>query len=105
MSNDQVVVVNDKFAYMDLEPLRKEIIEALRAGICEITFQKVNGEQRVMPCTLRADLLPAQYQKDLTFETLKESKSDAISVWCTDANAWRSFKLSNFISINPLNDN
>ena len=105
MKNDQYVVLDDKFEYMDLEPLRKDIIEALRAGICEITFRKVNGERRVMPCTLKADLLPARNQKDLTFETLKESRTDAVSVWCTDANGWRSFKLSNFISINPLYDN
>jgi len=104
MKNDQYVVLNDKFAYMDLEPLRKELIEYLRGGICEITFNKVNGERRVMPCTLKADLLPDRDQKNLTFETLKESKSDAVSVWCTDANGWRSFKLSNFISINPLYD-
>lgn len=89
---------------MELEPLRKELIEYLQGGVCEVTFNKVNGERRVMPCTLKADLLPVQDQKDLTFQTLKESKSDAISVWCTDANGWRSFKLSNFISINPLYD-
>ena len=95
MTNDMI---------MELEPLRKELIEYLRGGVCEVTFNKVNGERRVMPCTLKADLLPARDQKDLTFETLKESKTDAISVWCTDANGWRSFKLSNFISINPLYD-
>lgn len=103
---DQLVteakMMNDTM--MELEPLRKEIIEYLRGGVCEVTFNKVNGERRVMPCTLKADLLPARDQKDLTFQTLKESKSDAISVWCTDANGWRSFKLSNFISINPLYD-
>ena len=102
MSKQDVVTINDKFEMMDLEPLRKGILDLLRGGICEITFDKVNGERRVMPCTLKADLLPTRDQKDLTFETLKESKSDAISVWCTDANGWRSFKLSNFISINPL---
>lgn len=89
----------------DLEPLRKDVLDLLRGGICEITFNKVNGEQRVMPCTLKADLLPVQDQKDLTYHTLKESKTDAVSVWCTDANNWRSFKLSNLISINPLYDN
>ena len=100
-----VVGYNHKFEDMNLESLRKDIIDLLRGGICEITFNKVNGERRVMPCTLKAELLPERDQKDLTFETLKESKSDAISVWCTDANGWRSFKLSNFISINPLYDN
>lgn len=84
---------------LDINPLREEILNTLRQGIYEVTFNKVNGEQRVMPCTLKEDLLPAAKQKD---ETAKERKGDAISVWCTDAQAWRSFKLANFISIKPI---
>lgn len=87
----------------DHDSLRQEIIDLLIGGICEVAFTKVNGEQRVMPCTLKTEFLPKR--TDLTFDVLKENKSDAISVWCTDANAWRSFKLSNFISIIPLYDN
>lgn len=88
---------------LDLDSLREEILNTLRKGVCEVTFKKVNGERRVMPCTLQAELLPAQNQKELTFETIRERKGDAISVWCTDAQAWRSFKLGNFISIKALN--
>ena len=89
---------------MDLNLSRDEIVNTLRQGVYEVTFNKVNGEQRVMPCTLKEDLLPAATQKDLVSETAKERKGDAISVWCTDAQAWRSFKLANFISINPINE-
>ena len=89
---------------LDLKPLQEEIINTLRQGIYEVTFNKVNGEQRVMPCTLKEDLLPAAIQKDVVSETAKERKGDAISVWCTDVQAWRSFKLANFISINPINE-
>lgn len=87
---------------LDLNSLREEILNALRNGICEITFNKVNGEQRVMPCTLKEELLPAVTQKEVITENTKERKGDAISVWCTDAQAWRSFKLANFISIKSL---
>jgi hypothetical protein len=89
---------------MDLNLSRDEIINTLRQGVYEVTFNKVNGEQRVMPCTLKEDLLPAAIQKDVVAETAKERKGDAISVWCTDAQAWRSFKLVNFISIKPINE-
>lgn len=89
---------------MDLNLSRDEIINTLRQGIYEVTFNKVNGEQRVMPCTLKEDLLPAAIQKDVVAKTAKERKGDAISVWCTDAQAWRSFKLANFISIKPINE-
>ena len=87
---------------IDDTPIREEILSQLRNGVCEVTFKKVNGEQRVMPCTLKLELLPEQNQKDLTFETVRERKGDAISVWCTDAKAWRSFKMANFISIKKL---
>jgi hypothetical protein len=89
---------------MDLNLSQDEIVNTLRQGVYEVTFNKVNGEQRVMPCTLKEDLLPAATQKDVVSETSKERKGDAISVWCTDAQAWRSFKLANFISIKPINE-
>lgn len=99
--NDPAVLHNEVDP-INLESLQKHILHYLKHGICEITFNKINGERRVMPCTLKTELLPERDQKESTVEALKESKSDAISVWCTDANGWRSFKLSNFISINPL---
>ena len=98
MTNKDIVVVDDKF---DIWPDKEEILKSLREGVCEVTFTKVNGERRVMPCTLREDLLPAS-TKETTFRVLKDRETDVISVWCTDANGWRSFKLGNFISIKSL---
>lgn len=97
---------NNPILFMKLEPtvLRDKVFKYLREGICEVTFTKVNGERRIMPCTLKAELLPQKDQKELTFETLKDDNKDAISVWCTDAQAWRSFKLSNLIDIIPIKD-
>ncbi len=89
---------------MDPTPLRDSVFKYLREGVCEVTFTKVNGERRTMPCTLKPELLPQKDQKELTFETLKDNNKDAISVWCTDAAAWRSFKLSNLIEIIPVKD-
>ena len=86
---------------VDLDELKVNVLTQLKEGVCEITFNKVNGERRVMPCTLREDLLPVT-SKETTTRTPKEKETDVISVWCVDKEAWRSFKLSNFISINPL---
>jgi hypothetical protein len=104
MSISDMVVVNDKFMSSEElnEEFKQEILQTLREGICEVTFIKVNGEARIMPCTLREDLLPAREQKSLTFDVLRERKGDAISVWCTDAQAWRSFKLSKLTGIKRL---
>lgn len=100
--NKDVVTVNDKFEYLsDMPEFKEEILRTLRESVCEVTFTKVNGEQRVMPCTLKEDLLPAP-SKETTFRVLKDRESDVISVWCTDKEAWRSFKLDNFIGIRRL---
>lgn len=104
MSKQDMVVVNDKFMSSEElnEEFKQEILQTLREGICEVTFIKVNGEARIMPCTLREDLLPTPEQKSVTFDVLRERKGDAISVWCTDAQAWRSFKLSKLTGIRRL---
>lgn len=79
---------------------KSELIEQLQTGVYEVTFTKVNGDNRVMPCTLMADHLPE-------FGTKKESDPvdtdlDRISVWCTDADAWRAFKPSKLISFERM---
>lgn len=80
---------------------KSELIEQLQTGVYEVTFTKVNGDNRIMPCTLMEDHLPEVGTK------LKESDpvvtdQDRISVWCTDANAWRAFKPSNLISFERM---
>jgi hypothetical protein len=83
---------------------KEEIVTLLQEGICEITFTKVNGETRQMPCTLKSNLLPTVSVKELREEKTRKINEDNLSVWCTDKNAWRSFKLENFISIRKLDD-
>lgn len=83
---------------------KEEIVSMLQGGVCEITFTKVNGETRKMPCTLKGEFLPAVSVKELREEKTRKVNTDNLSVWCTDKNAWRSFKLENFISIRTLND-
>ena len=80
---------------------RDELIKMLNTGICEVTFTKVNGEERVMPCTLQGDLLPV-----VSVEKLKEdrrpSNPDHLSVWCTDKNEWRSFRVANVTNVRTV---
>ena len=84
---------------------KAEIIRILKEGVCEVTFTKVNGEQRVMPCTLKESLLPHKKAEDTKRSSNRTRQdNDVVSVWCVDASGWRSFKLSNFISINPLHE-
>lgn len=79
---------------------RTEIKQQLQESVVEVTFTKVNGEQRIMTCTLKADILPPQI---VTEEKKKLKKSidvneDVISVWDINAQGWRSFRIANVIS-------
>jgi hypothetical protein len=74
--------------------------QLLSQGVYEVTFTKVDGETRVMPCTLSSSYLPPAPIKEK--KVLKEEKLDTISVWCTDKKEWRSFRVMNVTAIKEL---
>lgn len=55
----------------------------------QLTFTKLNGETRVMQCTLRPEALPPVTTPLNTEEP--EYLTDAIRVWDLEKKAWRSF--------------
>ena len=80
-----------------------EIKTALHNGVCSITFTKVNGDERVMQATLKADLLPAVVEKVLaegeTPPAPKKPNPSVLAVYDVNAPGWRSFRwdsLKNF---------
>ncbi len=77
---------------------REELLETLRNNVCEVTFTKVNGEVRVMPCTLKADIVPV-YERKTPIKEATDKEKATISVWCTDANAWRSFRFDSVTDV------
>lgn len=77
---------------------REELQQLLTTSVCEVTFTKVNGETRIMPCTLREDLLPAR----TVSESVKSLPASSLSVWCTDKNEWRSFRVANVKDVRVL---
>lgn len=77
-----------------------KILELLQQHNCEVTFKKVDGELRVMPCTLRSEALPT---KPVTESTrTKTPVPGVISVWSLDRREWRSFRVNNVISVIPI---
>ena len=72
----------------------------LSTGIFEVTFAKVDGEMRTMPCTLDEQYLPMVEVKE--GKTKKEKRDETLSVWCTDKKEWRSFRVLNVVSIREL---
>lgn len=69
----------------------------------EVTFTKIDGRTRVMPCTLDEQHLqrpPKTQLKEVRVQ--RESNPATLSVYCTDKNEWRSFRVMNLISIKEL---
>jgi len=57
---------------------RTQIVESLHQGICEVTFTKADGTERVMKCTLSKSILPPDNRQVLT-ET--EGNPNVVAVW------------------------
>lgn len=69
--------------------------ERLQAGIMRVTFDKVNGDRRIMTCTLQEQYLPAL----VSWPSERPEPKDSLAVWDLNANGWRSFRLDKVISI------
>ena len=77
-----------------------EIYKLLWEHQCEVTFTKVDGSVRTMPCTLQASALPARDAEKLHETRLVNHK--VVSAWCLDKNEWRSFRTANVTGIKIL---
>ena len=73
---------------------RNILLGALKNHECTVTFTKVNGETRVMPCTLKEDLVPKVEPKGT-----KKPNEAVVSVWCLDKQEWRSFRVDNVVDL------
>ena len=79
---------------------RNILLEALTNHECTVTFTKVNGETRVMPCTLKEDIIPKPPAEVSSKSTVKRhDNQNVVSVWCLDKREWRSFRVDNVVDL------
>lgn len=82
---------------------REDIVDRLKQGLLEVTFNKVNGDERVMTCTLQEGVIPAATKKDpLSLKKVREVNPEVVSVWDTNATGWRSFRVANVTNVNEV---
>ena len=71
---------------------------ALHAGVVQVTFTKVNGDERIMSCTLKSDLLPvvvvaeAVEGEEVVVKQTKKPNPDVLAEFDVKAEGWRSFR-------------
>jgi len=82
---------------IDSEERAMWLRDLLKSGTYEVTFTKLSGEERVMPCTLQESQLPIRLA-----ESKKKFNAETLSVWCTDRQEWRSFRVMNVTGIRAL---
>ena len=83
--------------------MRKDLtIQALREGICDISFTKADNTVRNMKATLNADLIDQWFlQPSKRIDATTLTNPDLIKVVDTDLKEWRTFKLSSLLTFNP----
>jgi len=67
-------------------PTKDELVALLEKEVVEVTFNKLDGTERVMPCTLMPSFFPDP-KKDTT---QKHEKN--VVVWAIESNGFRSFR-------------
>ena len=75
------------------------MMQALKIDHCRVTFNKQNGDQRIMTCTLRAkDVVPHEKKTD----RVKKPNDQVVPVWDINAAAWRSFRVDSVTNFEML---
>lgn len=78
---------------------REVLIKELKEGVVTVTFEKQDGSNRVMHCTLSNDIIPLFDTKGVTVTKKRTTNPDVLAVWDTEANGWRSFRFDSVKSI------
>ena len=77
-----------------------EILDELKLGICEVVFEKTNGNIRIMSCTLNEFHFPDDVKK--TQNKNNKYNEDVICSWDVIKEDWRSFRVKTIKSFKRL---
>lgn len=72
---------------------RDDYIAILREKVLRVTFTKVDGTERTMDVTLRADMLPPQEETTST----KAVNPDVVAAYDINEQHWKSFRVDSVL--------
>ena len=75
---------------------RDTLIKNLQQKVMRVTFTKVNGEERVMDCTLQEYMLPE------TVESNRKQNEAVLPVFDINKGEWRSFRMDSISKIETV---
>ena len=70
-------------------PTKEDLKLLLEQNVLVVDFTKLDGDKRVMTCTLREDMKPKTVVKEGVTKKVNDS---VVNVWDVNAQGWRSFK-------------
>lgn len=78
---------------------KENLLDMLRNNVVTVTFTKLDGTERIMKCTLLGEYVPAPLTNNQVLLQENRGSDNNISVWDTEVQDWRSFRVSNVKSI------
>lgn len=92
--------VEDTVASLKGIPTRVDLKKMLEQNVLTVDFTKLDGDKRVMTCTLREDIKPVVKES-----TTKKKPNDAVvSVWDVNAKGWRSFRYDRINAVDIVDE-
>ena len=86
-------------------PLKEDLKNLLEQNVLVVDFLKLNGDRRVMTCTLREDMKPRATKTDaLSQKAVREISDAVVSVWDVNAKGWRSFRYDRVNSVDIVDE-
>jgi len=98
-------LVSETVASLKGIPTKEELKLLLSQNVLTVDFTKLDGDKRVMTCTLREDIKPAATKADpLSQKKVREVSDAVVSVWDVNAKGWRSFRYERINAINIVEE-
>ena len=83
--------------------MRDDLIGKLKNNICVVVFEKKDGTERSMKCTLQESIIPEATKEDpLSQKKIRSLNEEVIPVWDTEKNGWRSFRIDSVKSFSVI---
>ena len=93
--------VAKKVAEMKGIPTQEELLEQLSNNTLVVTFNKLDGDERIMTCTKSFDVIPEEHKP----KTDKQPKEGNVTVWDLNAKGWRSFRYDRITKVEEQKTN
>lgn len=72
-----------------------DLSELLHNNVVNVKFKKINGDERLLRCTLQSKYIP---ESQTGSSRTKKPNDKVLSVWSIEDNGWRSFRKDSIIS-------